>query len=73
MFKTNADILFEEFLKHEEFKNIPNKEQLNYRDAIESNNPLLRALASLIIDKETKGYTGKDSLQNIIINIKRDN
>lgn len=72
MFKTNADLLFDEFLKHEEFDNIPDKEQLNYRDATVSKDPLLRALASLIIDKETKGYTGENSLENIIISIKSE-
>jgi len=71
MLTTNADKLFTEFLKHDVFKSIANKEQLNYRNAIESDNALLRALGTMIYHKEINAsLSDKDILERIIIAIK---
>lgn len=70
MIKTNADIIFEELLKHEYFDNLPNRENLTYRQAVNSQDPLLRAIGTIIMQKETLNNSGKQLLASMIRAIK---
>lgn len=70
MIKTNADIIFEELLKHDYFIDLPNKEKLNYRDATSSDNHLLRAIGTMITQKETSNKSGKQLFESMIYAIK---
>ena len=70
MIKTNADIIFEELLKHDCFVDLPNKEKLNYRDATNSDNHLLRAIGTMITQKETLNKSGKQLFESMIYAIK---
>lgn len=70
MIKTNADIIFEELLKHEYFDNLPNKESLNYRQVTASEDDLLRAIGVMITQKETLNKSGKQLFESLIYAIK---
>lgn len=70
MIKTNADIIFEELLKHEYFDDLPNKENLDYRQATNSDNHLLRAIGTMINQKEKLNKSGKQLFESMIYAIK---
>ena len=70
MIKTNADIIFEELLKHEYFDDLPNKSSLNYHQAVTSDDDLLRAIGMIITQKETLNKRGKQLFESMIRAIK---